>query len=806
MKKSAGKTARAMALLLCVIMAVLPLAACGGSNPGESSKPGNPGKNEEPRPEFVYVPEYFPVENDLGLESIQRAVYHDGRVFFTASLRGEEITETDHLTGDTWTYYDYRQCILSCNIDGSDMQVLPDYQPIIEQSEDASYGTNSFLIDNEGNIWLCEFTYEYFYDLPEDFDPNTDNKWNYPSTMEENNYLRKLSSTGAEIERIDLSHLKANPEDYMYVNCAAIDAQGRIYLACDNFLHVLSSSGEKLFTLECDSWINNIQTLSDGTVGVMTNVEPDYRSVMLPVDAESQSFGESVDMPANAWGYIKGDEVYDFYYSYSSELFGYKISSGESVSLLNWIDCDIDNDQLSMTLPIDSETVVCASYDWEDESPHTEFVVLKKTPSTEVAEKTVLTFACVYMDYNMKREIIEFNKTNDLYRIHVKDYSQYNTSDDYTLGMTKLNTEIIAGNAPDIFYTSDLPMEVYGSKGLLENLWPYIDADEALGGRDALVLSLFNALSDSEGNLYQVVSSFNIRTLVGHPQVVGYEPGWTLSELLDAYRTMPAGAEIFSQGMVKEDVFRDCLFLNLGDLVDWETGKCYFDSQQFIDYLKFTDLFPEEFDWENFNYELDYEDEYVRLRDGRQMLANVYFSSLDSIFHYKALFNNEFTFIGYPTQEGNGASFSPSGGLAISSTCKHKDAAWSFVRTILTEEYQEDINYWNLSTNKKVLYDFLEEANTPHYETDPVTGVTYEVPIYEMWVEEGTLPVYALNEEQMQQVYDLIENTDTVNTYDEKLAEIIMEEARGYFSGMKSAEEVASLIQNRVSIYVSEQS
>lgn len=48
--------------------------------------------------------------------------------------------------------------------------------------------------------------------------------------------------------------------------------------------------------------------------------------------------------------------------------------------------------------------------------------------------------------------------------------------------MTKLNTEILSGNVPDIFVTTDLPIAQYAAKGLLRDLYEFIDADK--GGRE----------------------------------------------------------------------------------------------------------------------------------------------------------------------------------------------------------------------------------------------------------------------------------------------------------------------------------
>ncbi len=54
--------------------------------------------------------------------------------------------------------------------------------------------------------------------------------------------------------------------------------------------------------------------------------------------------------------------------------------------------------------------------------------------------------ACMYLDSTLRGAIINFNKTSDSYRVEVTDYSEYNTGEDYTAGLTKLTTEITSGN------------------------------------------------------------------------------------------------------------------------------------------------------------------------------------------------------------------------------------------------------------------------------------------------------------------------------------------------------------------------
>ena len=52
---------------------------------------------------------------------------------------------------------------------------------------------------------------------------------------------------------------------------------------------------------------------------------------------------------------------------------------------------------------------------------------------------------------------------------------------------------------------------------------------------------------------------------------------------------------------------------------------------------------------------------------------------------------------------------------------------------------------------------------------------------------------------------ELYNSCTTVYSYNQSILEIISDEADAYFNGEKTAEQTASLIQSRVSLYVAEQ-
>ncbi len=56
---------------------------------------------------------------------------------------------------------------------------------------------------------------------------------------------------------------------------------------------------------------------------------------------------------------------------------------------------------------------------WDDETSVNELVLMERVDASSLPEKTVLTLACFYLDYNIQQKIVDFNKTSDAYRIVV---------------------------------------------------------------------------------------------------------------------------------------------------------------------------------------------------------------------------------------------------------------------------------------------------------------------------------------------------------------------------------------------------
>lgn len=820
---------------LCLIMALAMvfglLSACGGGD----------GTTDTETPEYTYVPTYTELGSDIGY--VYNTVVSGGLIYVAGEVEGEEIVEEypsydengnpildeeGNPVMEEYTYTRTEPAMFTVNIDGTDFKRMESYTApeFPEEAEGGSFWINNLCSVPNGGVAVVENVY---YSIPvygedggdggdtaaEDTPvatgaplaatssdisvdapaPDTSGQPMDYQYVEKYN-LRVFDASGAQTFCAELSSL-IESEDYFYVSAFAVSGTGEaVLMANGNAIYVLNADGSlkgSIDTSDLSNGISNFVTLGDGSVAALVYGE-DYAAFDLrPVDTAAMQLGEATaSLPTDAYSARPSGGGYDFCYNKGESFYGYKLADGSEEKLVTWINCDVNSNNVTSPYITEEGNIVCLSSEYSNtgDGATTYFITLTKTPYDQVPQKTTLTLACVYLGYDIKNQILDFNRKSSDYRIEVRDYSEFNTEDDYSAGYTKLITEIGSGAVPDIMLTDGLPIETFGAKGLLADLWPFIDADEELGGRAGVVEPVFNALSQ-DGKLYEISSSFYITTIAGPASIVGTEPGWTYEEMYAALDQMPEGCELFSLGTTRSDVFSSICMLNLSRFVDWTTGECSFDSDDFISLMEFANRFPETFDWEHHEWTNEDSDAY-RIKEGRQLLVTLSLSDPYSYNYYSEMFNGDMALKGFPDVPGSGAVFNMNGtGLAIASTCKNQDAAWSFVRTLLTREYQENYTY-GFCTNRELCEENIQSmVGESYYSYDQVTGEEKEI---------------IFTQENADLITDLINNTSMVADYNtSQINDIINEEVAYYFSGEKTAQDVAATIQNRVSIYVNEQ-
>ena len=839
------KTKRMLALLLAALMIVGLFAGCSKDetkDPGKTD-PGNSlidqTKPSQTTAKYAYKADYLDLTMPDGVQYLNQICAAGTTLYASVGIQGEEIVNTDPTTGETWSYYNTRLSMLTIDPDTGTCTELTNLDlPQVPEGAEGSVDCYNMIGSDDGTLWMLVNVYATQYELPDDFDPNTDSKWNYPSTDINGSYLMHIAADGSTIASLDLSDTNnEDNEDGMSGNLSsfAVDAAGNLYVSDYNNIYVLDAEGNVQFKLDGSQYNGSLCRLNAQQVGVMwynytddVNAADENGQYFVPIDLETKDWGEKVKLPSNVGSILPGDDAYDFYYTYNNNIYGYAAKTDTKEKLVDWLACDVDTNNMSGYAMLSDSRVAALMQDWNTDPTTYQLIVLHRVDASEIKEKKVLTLACMYLDWNLRSMIVEYNKTNDEYRINVVDYSEYATDDDYNAGVTKLTTEIISGSVPDIFLTSNLPIDKYAAKGVIADLNTFMDGGNGLS-RDYFVPQVMSAL-EKDGKLYELPTSFSVQTAYALSSIASQYDTWNVAAVQDAMTQLQEGATVFSNGWTKNTALSNCLSRNLSAFVDWTTGKCEFDSEAFQQLLAFCNSFPAE------NSDGDgaiayassadiavddamWESDATRITNGKQLMSTTGMYSFDSYIWNVYAIRDKITFTGYPTEDGSGSSFELQMPMAISSVTKYPDAAWDFVCSIIKKMNTIDENnyYYGFPISQAAFDAEMTDIMTEQYqldengeqvdwdgdgEPDKAIRGSYET------MENGETvykDVYALTQEDIDQILGVINNTRSVYDYDQEILDIITDEVAAYFAGDKDVQTTASMIQSRVNLYVQEQ-
>lgn len=839
------KTKRIFALLLAALMIVGLFAGCskdGTKDPGKTDSSGSlidQTKPSQTTAKYAYKADYLDLTMPDGVQYLNQICAAGTTLYASVGIQGEEIVNSDPVTGETWSYYNTRLSMLTIDPDTGTCTELTNLDlPQVPEGAEGSVDCYNMIGSDDGTLWMLVNVYATQYELPDDFDPNTDSKWNYPSTDINGSYLMHIAADGSTIASLDLSDTNnEDNEDGMSGNLSsfAVDAAGNLYVSDYNNIYVLDAEGNVQFKLDGSQYNGSLCRLNAQQVGVMwynytddVNASDENGQYFVPIDLETKDWGEKVKLPSNVGSIFPGDDAYDFYYTYNNNIYGYTAKTDTKEKLVDWLACDVDTNNMSGYAMLSDSRVAALMQDWNTDPTTYQLIVLHRVDASEIKEKKVLTLACMYLDWNLRSMIVEYNKTNDEYRINVVDYSEYATDDDYNAGVTKLTTEIISGSVPDIFLTSNLPIDKYAAKGVIADLNTFMDGGNGLS-RDYFVPQVMSAL-EKDGKLYELPTSFSVQTAYALSSIASQYDTWNVAAVQDAMTQLQEGATVFSNGWTKNTALSNCLSRNLSAFVDWTTGKCEFDSEAFQQLLAFCNSFPAETSdgdgaiayASSADIAVDdamWESDATRITNGKQLMSTIGMYSFDSYIWNVYAIRDKITFTGYPTEDGSGSSFELQMPMAISSVTKYPDAAWDFVCSIIKKMNTIDENnyYYGFPISQAAFDAEMTDIMTEQYqldekgeqvdwdgdgEPDKAIRGSYET------MENGETvykDVYALTQEDIDQILGVINSTRSVYDYDQEILDIITDEVAAYFAGDKDVQTTANMIQSRVNLYVQEQ-
>ena len=727
--------------------ALLAVCGCGNGSGDETAGSGNGVDGD-----YVYVAEYKSL-NDY-CDSIHALRFGGDKLFF-AGMKGD------------------KDVLYSMTVGEDDVK---EYQLELEKG----MHVNALGNDAEGNLLLGMIQYEG--------DPEAG------GTVKKVT-IQKRSPEGEELETVETGNAFSKMDSMsFYLSGLLQDKEGNYYLGASKEIYVLRQDGSLSCEIPIGQYLTNLFAMKDGRVVAAYYGNAGWTlEEVSPSQKNLQPLASSIVFD---YGTYQGGVDTDLIYTQNAILYTCNLGDEKPTALLNWMDSDIDSNNLSDFTILPDGRVAAVTVDYS--AGATELGILTKKDRSEVPEKEILTYASLYVPYFAEKDIVAFNKQSDKYRIVVKEYGDESMS--YADRAALLNADLTSGNAPDIIDLeySALSLEEMVAAGVLEDLTPYLDGDDIITREDYVE----NALRayERDGKLYGIMSCFGISTLVGKVSDVGEGSTWTVDDVLALVDSKESGVEIFNYAD-RTNVLHKMCALNEELFIDRENGTCDFSSEDFYKILEFASRFPQEYE-----YDPNAPSEIEKIRSGKLLLLAESITSVSQYQMYEYEFGEPVNFIGYPTFGKSGLTLVPnSTTVAMHASSKNKEGVWEFIRFNLTEKRQE--NMWTANAGfpilKSALDKVLAEAMEDEYYEDE--DGNKKLTSKSTWTTgDFTVEVYAATKEQVDRIREMIDTAQPGKIMEEKLYDIIREEAQAYFDGQKSAEDVAALIQNRVQTYLDE--
>lgn len=832
---------------LALVMTV-GLCACGGSDGGSgnggSSNGGNGGNgsnsssssNAALAKEHVYrattidIPEL--VDSDNGYLNFLISETRDGRIYLLLTVYDYSKDDANNTS----------LALISMNEDGSDVQVTAFEMPGADENVITPDGSDSSNVPEgaqeatmeesagndvlyDGNSYFSSYSDYYYFCFGEEGDVYGIRNVNTTSSNDGNNYnyensysLCRWDASGTLLSESVLEGIGDSDNEsgeYTYLRGLYNVGDGQMMLfvgGSDHEYHVL---------VNADGTVSEKQATSDATKTVFESISfsvqkednlfyllyyaDDNWSDMniVEYDAVADTLGEPVKIPGTlAYNGLNNLDVTadgDLIFTQDDGIYTYHIGDEAAVQKMNYVNSDLNITYVPGIVALENGDYILAYQEYYSDLT---FGLFTYVSPEEITDKQVVVLGGQYIGTDETQRVVEFNRKSTDYRIVVKDYSDYSSYDDSSAGTTQLNNDIISGNMPDILLTrNNQNLDSYISKGLFADIGALIAADSELSKVEFLE-NVFEAYSVN-GTLYHVVPCFYVQTMMAKTSLVGDGSDWSMEKMTSVLSGMGDEAQAISE-LTRDNFMSTALQYCGRDFIDVATGKCNFNSQDFIQMMEFAKTLPEEIDWDSLYSDDSYWNEYdSQYRNEKTLLMPLYISNFANLSTFvNGYFDGSVSYVGFPTTTGSGSYIESQNTYAISAKSDVQDGAWEYVRYYLTDEYQKSLEY-GLPVNKSILEEASKEATKKPTYTDYETGKEVEYDST-MTINGEDITIDPLTQEQLDQLMNLITTVNTTYYYSDDVFNIINEEMGAFYSDQKTAADTAAIIQSRVQLYVDE--
>ncbi|MBR2549247.1 MAG: extracellular solute-binding protein [Clostridiales bacterium] len=429
----------------------------------------------------------------------------------------------------------------------------------------------------------------------------------------------------------------------------------------------------------------------------------------------------------------------------------------------------------------------------DDQSPTggmstTRLIKLEKAAQNPNHGKKILSLA--YIDWISKFEygaINDFNRNSDKYFIEVTDkYYDVATSiydndafhDDLTLitaseadAVDLLKADIREGDGPDIvIYRSDSAQ--LNSPDYLVDLTKRINSENSLNNGD--YMEFVTEPNGRDGKHYRLDYGFNCTALMINNSFIDEgSAGLTFNQYDNIINERNAGKSILYDDNL---ALMRTLMKNSDSISFSKDGKLMLDNENFKATNEYIAAIPGIMPYDNQSW--------IQMKN-MQIIEGVTFQSF--VYLYGKAYKN-YSITGLPSSDGHAEVISGRG-IGITSCCTLQDAAWEFAMTMMSPDYQNQVNvYYDpvLKSAQKTAFESYIDINNARRNPYDASDIPISKDIVDYYI-------------------DQISDAVTVPDMDSGILVIMNEEMPAYYSGQKSLDDVIEIIENRVNLMLSEQ-
>jgi len=645
--------------------------------------------------------------------------------------------------------------------------------------------------------------------------------------QEQKRYLHRYDRTAEEtITSKELSFLLDTGMNFPYALCT--DADGDVYLASQEKIVILSQELTTITSIVLPDYLRSMVPDRNGSILACTRQHGSWCAA--EIDKTRGSLETILELSGTAptlLGTQPDDSAYIFYYLTDTFVWGMTYDEeGRPTAepIMDLVNSGIGNTE-SVT-GASGVTEPCAAFDRDTLLFISGGMPLLFCRSEDIDLDTIRTITLAHTEPPsafISSQIVQFNKDNPDVRIVTKDYSSYTTDDKPNGAEEQLTLEITAGLfRPDIVLgsTSSLVLEQIVKNGLYTDLTPYLETDDTVNF-DTLYGCIPRTFDDGKGGMWAITPEFKLRTLIGHPAVLGEYAGqtsWTLDEMLDFFESLPEDVEKFPELLRDYGVYfldeYTLLAQGYGCFIDMENGTCSFESDAFLRYLEFLTTLPattQEWKQRSEYANLDKSEQFYAGMSGKVALKLVTLSYPNSYWNLETAFGTkDYTLIGRATTTDSGAGIVSDNVFTVTSFTESPAACWELLKYFFAERQPALMAESGFLSMKPLMAEAMTPSNDyirVHY----TTGVTHSIehdpdnPLTEETLDKPGI-ILTITDEDRRNLEEFLDRSGNplIHEIPDAVRHIVRDEMSVYFSGLGTAEDCAKKIQSRVTIWLSE--